>query len=68
MVSLLHAVHGGQVREGSQRATGIYENPSCASEKSGLDHAVLLVGWGTEGEGKDYWGESHCDEPLAAVS
>lgn len=32
--------------------TGIYEEPLCSP--SGLSHAVVLVGYGSEG-GKDYW-------------
>lgn len=32
--------------------SGLYDNPSCSSEK--LTHALLLVGYGTE-NGKDYW-------------
>ncbi|KAM9309962.1 uncharacterized protein KZ484_025887 [Pholidichthys leucotaenia] len=30
---------------------GVYDDPSCSQE---INHAVLLVGYGTEG-GKDYW-------------
>lgn len=32
--------------------TGIYDEPSC--NPNNLSHAVLLVGYGTEG-GQDYW-------------
>lgn len=33
-------------------SSGVYEDPACDPEN--LDHAVLLVGYGTE-DGKDYW-------------
>jgi len=33
---------------------GVADPKRCKSDKSSLDHAVLLVGYGTDG-GKDYW-------------
>lgn len=33
--------------------TGVYADPSCSS--SNLDHAVLLVGYGTDASGQQYW-------------
>jgi len=32
---------------------GVYNDPSCTSYK--LDHAVLVVGYGSDGYGNDYW-------------
>lgn len=32
--------------------TGIYDNPSCTNE---LNHAVLIVGYGTDPKLGDYW-------------
>lgn len=33
--------------------SGIYYEPECSSEE--LDHGVLVVGYGTTDEGRDYW-------------
>jgi cathepsin L len=35
-------------------SSGIYDNPNCAQDVDNLDHAVGLVGYGTEGLA-DYW-------------
>lgn len=34
--------------------TGVYYEPACGNLVSNLDHAVLVVGYGTE-NGRDYW-------------
>ena len=34
---------------------GIYYEPKCGSNDEDLDHAVLAVGYGTDGNGKDYY-------------
>ena len=34
---------------------GVYREKRCALKPKKLDHAVLLVGWGTSAEGEDYW-------------
>ncbi|GIL80283.1 hypothetical protein Vretimale_17448 [Volvox reticuliferus] len=34
---------------------GVYHNPHCGQKLEALDHAVLLVGYGTTPEGVDYW-------------
>ncbi|GIL54871.1 hypothetical protein Vafri_10565, partial [Volvox africanus] len=34
---------------------GIYHDPHCGQKLDALDHAVLLVGYGTTPEGVDYW-------------
>ncbi|XP_065057726.1 procathepsin L-like isoform X2 [Rhopilema esculentum] len=34
--------------------SGVYYEPSCGNGLANLDHAVLVVGYGTEG-GRDYW-------------
>lgn len=33
---------------------GIYDEPECSSSIVSLNHAVLVVGYGTD-NGKDYW-------------
>ena len=33
--------------------SGVYDDPDCST--SGLDHTMLLVGYGTAEDGKDYW-------------
>lgn len=34
--------------------SGVYDDPDCTGAEEDINHAVLLVGWGTE-NGKDYW-------------
>ena len=34
---------------------GVYDDPTCYSDESHLDHGVLLVGYGTTDDGKDYY-------------
>jgi len=34
---------------------GVYDDPTCYSDQSHLDHGVLLVGYGTTTDGKDYY-------------
>jgi len=35
--------------------SGVYDDRACKSNLRGLNHAVLLVGYGTTDLGKDYW-------------
>ena len=35
--------------------SGVYYNPQCKSDDDDLDHEVLVVGYGTDDNGADYW-------------
>ncbi len=35
-------------------SSGVYYEPACSNDAADLDHAVLAVGYGTEGT-QDYW-------------
>lgn len=34
-------------------SSGVYDQPTCSSSQ--LNHAILIVGYGTNEHGKDYW-------------
>ena len=34
---------------------GVYESPTCLYKPDDLDHAVLVVGYGTSANGHDFW-------------
>ena len=34
-------------------SSGVYDQPTCSSSK--LSHAIVIVGYGTDDRGKDYW-------------
>ncbi|XP_072546255.1 cathepsin L-like peptidase [Salminus brasiliensis] len=36
-------------------SSGVYDDPYCGSRADDLDHAVLIVGYGTDKRGEDYW-------------
>ncbi|CAL5219433.1 g1262 [Coccomyxa viridis] len=36
-------------------ASGTYDEPNCMHKAKDLDHAVAVVGYGTDDAGKDYW-------------
>lgn len=36
-------------------AGGIYEDPNCGKSEVGMNHAVVITGYGTSKNGKDFW-------------
>jgi Papain family cysteine protease len=63
-LALMHAVYSrGPIAislDASQKgfrfySSGIFDDPACMWKVDDLDHAVLLVGYGTTAEGIDYW-------------
>jgi len=36
-------------------SSGVYSDPGCGNGIANLDHGVLVVGWGSESNGTDYW-------------
>jgi len=36
-------------------SSGVYYNPQCKNDLNDLDHEVLVVGYGTDEQGNDYW-------------
>lgn len=36
-------------------SSGVYYNPKCKNDMDSLDHEVLVVGYGTDSVGGDYW-------------
>ena len=34
---------------------GVYKEPDCMWKEGELDHAVTLMGYGTDPQGQDYW-------------
>ena len=34
---------------------GVYYEPDCKNDIDSLDHEVLIVGYGTDDDGEDYW-------------
>jgi cathepsin L len=39
----------------SNYKSGIYYDPKCGNKESKSDHYVTVVGYGSDGPGKDYW-------------
>ena len=35
--------------------SGVYYEPNCPNDFKSLDHVMLVVGWGTDPSGGDYW-------------
>ena len=42
-------------REVTVLYAGVYKEPDCLWKADELDHAVTLVGYGTDPQGEDYW-------------
>lgn len=47
-------IHAGE-KSFMNYAGGVHDNPQCSGDMRDLNHAVLLVGYGTDPKGGDYW-------------